>query len=738
MPRKILSLNGAWDYEVNGKPAGTVNVPYSALCVGKSACSFRFDRPEGERCFLCFEGITYAADVLLNGQHVGHMVAYSFYRFDVTPLLRPEGNELRVEIQDMNLAFGPSEGWENYGGIIRDAYLTVTDQVMIDDVIWRTDVADDLSEARCTVETALDGGDAAVCVTLRDHFGALVHQETVASAEGKAIVTFPVQHPQLWSPDMPCLYTLTVTAGGDEVQERVGVKDFRAVGQRFVLNGQPLYLKGVCRHDLYGDEGHSITPEHAEADLRLIKATGCNFVRLVHYPHDRRILQLADEIGLLVSEEPGLWWSDMHRPETTEGALEVMRRVVKRDRNRVSVAFWLCFNECEYTPGFLRQSSDTCREMDPTRMVSGANCLDYEATKREFALNGFDFYTMHPYGADLDKVQGGPGNRITSIQEILGALNDKPIVFTEWGGMHVNDNPKLFRRFQSAMLDAWLEPDGGRVLAGSCYWAWADMYEFGRGEYACYDGRLWEGLVDMYRRPRVNLEVFSQLMHNPWPPKAQQYGETIPHIHAEHPEELQPIDCWQSQDAQRQKALYDELLRRCVPQKNFTQKRTRRLTHGPALQHDFTRLASLPVQLPAGQPLVIEDALTIPVNRTVSELYVVGNVSLPWGYPIYGEYGETAGMYELVYEDGSVQTVALRNGQELTTVLAIAGPSRINPVAANAETALRFHYDKNWEHYSVNLFRIGTDADKPLRELRVRVTNPEYTLLLYGVTARCI
>ena len=95
-------------------------------------------------------------------------------------------------------------------------------------------------------------------------------------------------------------------------------------------------------------------------------------------------------------------------------------------------------------------------------------------------------------------------------------------------------------------------------------------------------------------------------------------------------------------------------------------------------------------------------------------------------------------MYELKYADGTVQTVELRNGQELTTVLAIAGPSRINPVAANAETALRFHYDKNWEHYSINLFRIKTDAGKQLSELRVRVTNPEYTLLFYGVTVRML
>ena len=66
MSRKIVSLNGLWNYEVNGKSMGYKQVPFSALCVGRSVCETEFVRPEGKRCFLCFEGITYAAEVFIN------------------------------------------------------------------------------------------------------------------------------------------------------------------------------------------------------------------------------------------------------------------------------------------------------------------------------------------------------------------------------------------------------------------------------------------------------------------------------------------------------------------------------------------------------------------------------------------------------------------------------------------------------------------------------------------------
>lgn len=678
MERTRYSLNGSWEYQVNRKDMGLIQVPFSAHCVGESACALTFDCPElPPRCALCFEGITYRAQVTLNGASLGEMVPYSFYAFDVTSLIKRTGNRLVVTLQDMNLPFGPSEGWENYGGIIREVYLLATDAVYVDDIVWRTALDEDFAGAEAEIQVLLGGGEGDAEAELTDAHGFRVAWGRGETAEGAVTLRLHVDRPNLWSPEQPYLYTLTVRCGEDEVTQQVGFKSFTISGQRFCLNGKPLYLKGVCRHDMWGEQGHTLTRRQMEQDMRMIKATGCNFVRLVHYPHHRYILDLADQLGLMVSEEPGLWWSDMHNPETTQGALEVMERVVRRDRNRVCVAFWLAFNECVFTPEFLRDSAAVCKRLDPTRPVSGANCMNIKMTKELFIENGFDFYTMHPYGVELNQVCGGVDG-LTSLDEILDTLCDKPLVFTEWGGLYVFENQKLFARFQRYMLDAFKHPDGGRVLAGSCYWVFADMYEYGRGEHACFDGILHEGLVDVDRVPRGNLDVFAKLMNG-------MEIETEPQHAAEaapltlRAEAARPLDIWQGRDMKAQAQLYAKLLSDSTVQQGFHQKPQRRLTHGPALHQAYARIGDLPVDLRQGQPLVVADEAVISVGRRVRRLMFLGNVSMPYGYPAYGERGVLAAEYVLVYADGSTESIPLRNGIELTTALGILGPSAFCP-----------------------------------------------------------
>lgn len=737
MKRTIQSLNGQWSYSINGKDAGFITVPFSARCVGDSLCSLTFDAAQkAPHTMLCFEGITYEAVVTLNGTELGKMVPYSYYAFDVTDLLLEKGNRLSVALKDMNLPFGPSEGWENYGGIIREVYLTATDEVWIDDIIWRTEVAEDVSSATGSIQVLLGGGESSVCAVLTDRYGFEVARGCAESKAGKAELALEVIHPNLWSPDSPYLYTLTVYAGEDSVTQRVGFKTLVIKGQRFYLNGQPLFFKGICRHDMWGEQGHTLTEEQMIKDMKMIKATGCNFVRLVHYPHHRRIVEIADEIGLMVSEEPGLWWSDMHNPDTVAGALQVMERVVKRDRNRVSMAFWLCFNECIFTPEFLEQSSACCRLHDPTRYVSGANCMSIEKTKEEFPKYGFDFYTQHPYGLELDHVSPGPG-RSGTLDGILEAYSDKPTIFTEWGGLYVFENPKLFERFQRYMLDAWRKPDGDKVLAGCCYWVWADMFEFGRGEHACFDGILCEGLVDIHRNTRVNLDLFARLYNGDGLVRDEQKKVTITPFLVP-TDAMSPVDVWANADEAAQQALYSQMLADSTPQAGYYHKKNRRLTHGPALPEALRMMGRLPVNIRAGQPLVIKpDAeMVIPVGKSAKALYFIGNVSMPYGYPAYGVHGEKAAEYELCYEDGSRQIIPLRNGVELTTALASIGPSRIEPTAPALETAVRYSYDLNWEHFVIQLFEAAADCTRRLESIRVRVTNPAYTLLLYGITAQ--
>ncbi|MBO5269625.1 MAG: hypothetical protein J6B77_02485, partial [Clostridia bacterium] len=128
--------------------------------------------------------------------------------------------------------------------------------------------------------------------------------------------------------------------------------------------------------------------------------------------------------------------------------------------------------------------------------------------------------------------------------------------------------------------------------------------------------------------------------------------------------------------------------------------------------------------------------ITVPVNEAASALYVVGNVSMPKGYPITGAYGETAGEYTVYYTDGTSETHTVRNGYEVTTATAQHGPSRIEPYAANSLRVFRYNYRFDWEHYVVNLGIIPVDPAKTVASLTMREAGNGYNLLVYGVSLK--
>ena len=483
---KYYSLNGLWDYRIGNGSFESVSVPFSRLPVGHSECSRTFDLPcKAKNIRLHFDGITYQGRVTLNGKYLGQMLPYSEYSFDISDTVLPTGNRLMVELEDISPAFGPTEGWENFGGIIRNVGLRITDTSCIEDVFFTSRLTDNYTSAEVTVNTqASELGDTLFEITVLD-----ANVPVLAYTQGHGEpVTRTLSNIKLWSPDSPYLYTLRVRLlSGDaelDVYEcKIGFKELSCDRHRFLLNGKPLFLKGLCKHEMVGDSGHCPSYEQIESDMKLIKSMGCNFVRLVHYPHCKETLEIADRLGLMVSEEPGLWWSDTSDAEVAEGSLEVLKRTIIRDRNHVSVAFWLCFNECKFTEKFLIDSAETCRRYDPTRPVSGANCMSDEDTLVYYNKCGFDFYTMHPYAPTPQR--GTDSARV---------LHDKPLLFTEWGGYFVYNNPHLLTDFMTEMNRLYIQNSDEGALAGAFFWFFAELNDFNRGEPACTDGVLHEGL----------------------------------------------------------------------------------------------------------------------------------------------------------------------------------------------------------------------------------------------------
>lgn len=726
--RQRQTLNGIWDYRIGEGVWEKRQVPYSARPVGISTCACNFDRHSwGERAFLVFDGITYVATVALNGTVLGEMLPYSEYRFEITDILRETGNRLSVEIRDIDPVFGPTDGWENYSGIIRDVWIEYTPAARISDAVWSASFEDDYRTAHCRVEVAVENAwGLTLCALLEDSCGRVAGE---AKSDGDSVLTFDVTEPALWSPDSPTLYTLRcmILRGETVVDmfiEKVGFKELTTHGKRFLLNGKPTFLLGVNRHDLYGDSGHTLTKEQMRRDMTMIKRTGVNYVRLVHYPHNKYILELADELGLLVSEEPGLWWSDMHNPEICKGALEVLRRVIRRDRNHVSVAFWLSFNECVFTFEFLKDSAAVSRQEDPYRMVSGANCMDLDMTKANFPKCGFDFYTMHPYAPTVDR-----------LVESAQTLTEMPLLLTEWGGFHCAGNERLFREYISVIIDLWRNPDSEPVVAGAVFWCWAEMHEFCRGKQACKDGILREGLVDRFRNPTENLRIFTDAFAAlTLPPREPEYhmDEVWPVLEDG---EFIPLDlsalCAENDDA------WEEMLRvTATPNPRFGgTKGVRCIDNGPRLPVCLPSLGDLPVKL-LRRPLVLTREIELPVGKSASALYLIGNVSMPHGFPIGGAYGEPVFDCTVCYTDGTFERVTMKNGFDVTTAAGLYGPSRINPVAANSPRACRFSYQYDWEHYVVNVRRLPLDQSKTVAKLRFDNTGAGYQPLLYGITIK--
>ena len=154
----------------------------------------------------------------------------------------------------------------------------------------------------------------------------------------------------------------------------------------------------------------------------------------------------------------------------------------------MSLIAFISFNECDFEEGFLKDAVKICRENDPYRLVSGANNMPLLDTKKYYTLCGLDFYTMHPYSETFDLAR-----------EAAEILCDKPLMFTEWGGYYVYDNPHLLTDFLMSMHHLYK----CNKLAGTCIWYWAEINDYNRGGAACVDGVLKEALVDFDRKPNL-------------------------------------------------------------------------------------------------------------------------------------------------------------------------------------------------------------------------------------------
>jgi beta-glucuronidase len=487
----------------------------------------RFDAAPkpGERQFIRFGAANYAAEVWLNGKRLGrHEGGFTPFAFEVTGLLRGEGNRLVVGVDSEPTTKSvppPVTDWENYGGITRPVRLISLSATFVDDAWVRLQ-----RDGTIAADIALDGADAANRdVTLRIDALKLV-RTAHTDAQGRAHVAFarPAKL-ALWSPDKPTLYDVEIDAGGDHWHDRIGFKTIAVDGPRILLNGKPIFLRGVSIHEeeLGANPTRNLTPEAARALLSLAKdGLHANYVRLAHYPHNETMLRAADEMGLIVwSEIPVYWRIAFDDPGTLETARRMLAENILRDRNRAAIGLWSVGNETPVSDArntFLRQLAADVRALDPTRLVTAALLTERDDKGPVPVLTMND-----PLAASLDVMAINTyngwygGDRLEDLARIEWRVpQDKPLLFSEVGaaalaGLHQTDKPAKFsEEYQAEYYRrtlAWLS----RIpnFDGLSPWILKDFRSPRRQRPGLQDGWNRKGLVSETGRRKLAFDVLA-------------------------------------------------------------------------------------------------------------------------------------------------------------------------------------------------------------------------------------
>lgn len=204
-----------------------------------------------------------------------------------------------------------------------------------------------------------------------------------------ATFSMPMKNPKKWTAETPYLYQLTLSCGGScVVEQRVGFRVAKLIKGIFTVNGKPIKIRGVNRHEHHPDSGRTVPYEWLRRDLLTMKAYNINAIRTSHYINDTRLYDLADELGLWILDECDLechgfgdiggnfadWASN--NPAWEKAYVDRARQAVTRDKNHPSVIMWSLGNESSYGRNH-QAMADFIHEYDPTRLVHYE--ADYDA-----------------------------------------------------------------------------------------------------------------------------------------------------------------------------------------------------------------------------------------------------------------------------------------------------------------------------------------------------------------------
>ncbi|WP_071146074.1 glycoside hydrolase family 2 TIM barrel-domain containing protein [Bacteroides ihuae] len=343
----------------------------------------------GRRNFITFDGVDCAFFLWVNGGKVGFSVnSRNAADFDLTKYLKPGKNMIAVEVYQYSSGtwLEDQDMWRLHG-IFRNVTLWSAPQVHIRDFFIKTDLDKDYRDATLDVSAKIKNYSDKTAKT-QTFMATLYNKEGKEIAKGSAKgvslksnqeeslnVKMQVTNPLKWTAETPNLYTVVLTnSEGEILSSKIGFRKIEIKGRIFMVNGVPIKLKGVNRHEHWSDVGHAITEEQMIRDLEVIKQGNCNHVRTSHYSNDPRWYELCDEWGIWLVAEANMeyhGYDTRFDEEPTIKAAIIDRNVanVENFKNHPSVIIWSLGNEGGGISTNLKAAMSTVKALDSTRFV---------------------------------------------------------------------------------------------------------------------------------------------------------------------------------------------------------------------------------------------------------------------------------------------------------------------------------------------------------------------------------
>lgn len=561
-----VTVNDGWLFGPSGSEAAEmVNIPhtwnadaYTVKDYLKGKFVYRRTlglKPEdsARRHYLRLEGASKVSRVLVNGHEAGnHKGGYTESVYSLSPYLNYSGSDIiEIEVDNDRDDVPPISGdFTFFGGIYRDIWLEDYNPLHFSVAPMATPgviVSSSLKGQKGSVTTLVDLTNenstpekATVTVSLFDPAG-----KEVATASRKINVKGNSEYSHefkfdniggisLWSPDSPALYrveTKILDNTGNELDKRSVNTGFRTYGfdseGRFILNGKPLKLRGICRHQDMKPIGPALSDEMHRRDMQLAKEMGANFIRVSHYPQDRAILEAADKLGMLVWEEIPVIDFVPEDKTYADNAETALREMITQHRNHPSIVIWGYMNEIllrarngkdeeayrpviERTLALAKRLDDVCREMDPARLTAMAYHGSGEYRTRGLSvipdINGWNLYQGW-YGGDLTGFE-------RFLSEAWTAEPGKPIIVSEYGAgsdrrLH-SDNSVPFdfsMEYQQKYLEHYLPViENTPYVAGASHW---NLIDFGSAKREESMPRINnKGILSADRKPKDVFYLF--------------------------------------------------------------------------------------------------------------------------------------------------------------------------------------------------------------------------------------